>query len=67
MTRPIEQNRALWCTVKEAASLVGRDPRTVQRWVAHDLVRTYREPGGRLLVYRPDFLPPTPTVVARMS
>ena len=27
MTRPIEQNRANWCTVKEAAVLSGRDLR----------------------------------------
>lgn len=58
MTRPIEQNRDQWCSTKEAAALAGRDYRTVQRWVAFGLVRTFREPGGRVLIYKPDFMPP---------
>lgn len=58
MTRPIEQERSRWCTAKEAASLSGRDPRTVQRWVGAGLVRTWREPGGRLWLYKPDFCRP---------
>lgn len=59
MTRPIEQNRDNWCTKKEAAALSGRDTRTIERWVVSGLVRTFREPGGRLLLYTPDFLPPS--------
>lgn len=59
MTRPIEQDRANWCTKKEACALTGRDARTIDRWISADLVRTFREPGGRVMVYKPDFLPPT--------
>jgi hypothetical protein len=56
--RPIEQQVSQWCTVKEAVARTGRDHRTVQRWIANGQVRTWKEPGGRLLLYKPDFLPP---------
>jgi len=58
MTRPIEQQRTLWVTIKEAAALRGRHEDTVQRWVRAGAVRSWREPGGRVLVFRPDFMPP---------
>lgn len=64
--RPIEQDRTKWATMKEAAAETGRDLRTVQRWVSGELVRTYREPGGRVLVYRPDYLPPTQLPARRL-
>lgn len=59
MTRPIERDLSKWCTVKDAVALTGRDPRTVHRWMASGQVRTFRDPGGRVLLYLPDFLPPT--------
>lgn len=67
MPRPIEHDRSLWCTQKEAAALTGRRLRTVQRWVASEQVRTFREPGGRVLLYMPDFLPPVRLPAARAS
>jgi len=58
MTRPIEQQRQLWITMKEAAAIRGRHFDTVRAWVRLGIVRSWREPGGRVLVFRPDVLPP---------
>ena len=58
MTRPIEQQRALWITVKEAAALRGRHVQTVYTWISSGTVRKWIEPGGRVLVYLPDCVPP---------
>jgi len=57
MVRPIDQRREDWIPVKEAAGIRGRRPETVYAWVRSGEVRSWREPGGRILVYRPDFLP----------
>ena len=59
MTRPIEAQRDLWATAKDVASLRGRHIRTVWRWMANGTVRTWHEPGGRVLVYLPDCMPST--------
>lgn len=58
MTRPIEAQRDLWITVKEAAALRGRHVDTIARWMRTGSVRIWREPGGRVLVYLPDCQPP---------
>ena len=58
MTRPIEQQRELWVSVKEAAHLTGRTDKTVRAWVHAGEVRACREPGGRLLVFKPELLLP---------
>jgi len=58
MTRPIEQRPDLWVTVKDAAALRGRRVETVRDWIAKERGRSWREPGGRLLVFLPDFMPP---------
>lgn len=58
MARPIDQRREDWIPVKEAAGIRGRTERTVYAWVRSGEVRSTREPGGRILVYRPDFIPP---------
>jgi hypothetical protein len=59
MTRPIEQQRELWISVKEAAALRGRHVQTVYTWMRTGTVRTWYEPGGRVLVYLPDCVPPS--------
>ena len=56
--RPIETRRDDWIPIKEAAALRGRHELTVRTWVRLNLVRSWREPGGRLLVFRPDIVPP---------
>ena len=58
MTRPIEGRAYLWISVKEAATLRGRSVKTVRAWVRLGLVREWREPGGRVLVFVPDVVPP---------
>jgi hypothetical protein len=58
MTRPIETHPELWVTVKVAAAMRGRDVRTVRTWVAAGEVRAWKEPGGRVFVFLPDFTPP---------
>lgn len=58
MTRPIERQRELWVTMKEAAAMRRRHEDTVWRWVRLGAVRSWREPGGRVLVFVPDFMPP---------
>jgi hypothetical protein len=58
MTRPIEQHRELWVSMKEAAALRGRHVDTIRNWIAKERVRVWREPGGRVLVFLPDFMPP---------
>ena len=58
MTRPIEHERELWITVKEAAALRGRHVQTVYAWIKSGQVNVWTEPGGRVLVYLPDCRPP---------
>lgn len=59
MVRPIEQDLSRWCTIEEAARLSGRDYETIRRWVAKGAVNVWRDPGGRrVLVFKPDVLPP---------
>ena len=58
MTRPIEERRELWVPIKEAAALRGRRVETIRDWISKERVRFWREPGGRLLVFLPDFMPP---------
>ena len=58
MTRPIETHPELWVTVKMAAAIRGRTVRTVRTWVAAGDVRFWKEPGGRVFVFLPDFTPP---------
>ena len=58
MARPIEQRREDWIEVKEAAGIRGRHPQTVYAWIRSGELRAWREPGGRILVYKPDLVPP---------
>jgi hypothetical protein len=58
MTRPIEARPELWVSVKDAARLRGRHVDTIRSWMEAGRVRVWREPGGRVLVFLPDFMPP---------
>jgi excisionase family DNA binding protein len=54
----IERDPSKWCTLKEAAALIGRSERTIKRWIKDGRVRSVPEPGGRHRIYRPDLEPP---------
>ncbi len=51
-----------WVTVKEAAALTGKKPRTIYEWIQNDRLATRIDAAGRMTVLRKTVIRIEPTI-----